>query len=70
MFMAKTTPMTSRKSRLGMDTYCLVVEPGQRTVFGGVVECELSDGRLILRLTDGAAEKTCEHLLKWALASL
>jgi len=42
---------------LGMDTYCLVVGPGQWTVYGGVVECELSDDRLILRLTERAAEK-------------
>jgi hypothetical protein len=42
---------------LGMDTYCLVVEPGQRTVYGGVLECELSDDRLILRLTERAAER-------------
>jgi hypothetical protein len=42
---------------LGMDTYCLVVDPGQWTVYGGVVECELSDDRLILRLTERAAEK-------------
>jgi hypothetical protein len=42
---------------LGMDTYCLVVDPGQRTVYGGVVECELSDDLLILRLTERAAEK-------------
>jgi hypothetical protein len=27
------------------------------TVYGGVVECELSDDRLILRLTEWAAEK-------------
>src|SRR5215813_1002875 len=42
---------------LGMDTYCLVVDPGQWTVYGGVVECELSGDRLILRLTERAAEK-------------
>jgi len=35
---------------LGMDTYCLVVDPGQWTVYGGVVECQLSDDRLVLRL--------------------
>jgi hypothetical protein len=42
---------------LGMDTYCLVVEPGQWTAYGGVLECELSDDRLTLRLTERAAEK-------------
>jgi hypothetical protein len=40
---------------LGMDTYCLVVGP-QRTFYGGVAECELSGDRLILRLTERAAE--------------
>src|SRR5262249_2036064 len=42
---------------LGVASYCLVVDPGQWTVYGGVVECELSDDRLILRLTERAAEK-------------
>ncbi len=41
----------------GMDAYCLVVEPGQWTAYGGVVECELSDDRLSLRLTERAAEE-------------
>src|SRR5690349_1518493 len=41
---------------LGMDTYCLVVEPGQATCYGGVVACELSDVRLVLRLTEEAAK--------------
>src|SRR6185436_4563776 len=25
----------------GMDTYCLVVDPGQATYYGGVIECEI-----------------------------
>jgi Immunity protein 10 len=41
---------------LGMDTYCLVVEPRQRTSYGGVLECELADGRLRLVLTEEAAK--------------
>ncbi|MFY9773520.1 MAG: Imm10 family immunity protein [Trebonia sp.] len=41
--------------RLGMDTYCLVVDPGQATHYGGVRECELDGGRLHLRLTEEAA---------------
>lgn len=40
---------------LGMDTYCLVVEPGQATYYGGVRECELVDDRLRLLLTEEAA---------------
>lgn len=38
-----------------MDTYCLVVEPGQATHYGGVVECELTDTELRLVLTERAA---------------
>ena len=40
---------------LGMDTYCLVVDPGQATCYGGVRECELGGGRLRLALTEEAA---------------
>jgi hypothetical protein len=40
---------------LGMDTYCLVVDPGQATYYGGVRECELGGGRLRLALTEEAA---------------
>ena len=40
---------------LGMDTYCLVVDPGQATHYGGVRECEPHDGRLRLILTEEAA---------------
>ncbi len=41
---------------LGMDTYCLVVDPGQATYYGGVRECEFGSGRLRLVLTEEAAE--------------
>jgi hypothetical protein len=41
---------------LGMDTYCLVVDPGQATHYGGVRECELDGERLRLTLTEEAAE--------------
>jgi hypothetical protein len=41
---------------LAMDTYCLVVDPGQATHYGGVLECELSGDALRLRLTVEAAE--------------
>jgi hypothetical protein len=40
----------------GMDTYCLVVHPGEATCYGGVVECELRGSDLRLRLTEEAAE--------------
>jgi hypothetical protein len=40
---------------LGMDTYCLVVDPGQVTHYGGVRECELDNGRLRLTFTKEAA---------------
>lgn len=40
----------------GMDTYCLVVDPGQATHYGGVRECELDGQRLRLVLTEQAAQ--------------
>ncbi|MEU8006429.1 Imm10 family immunity protein [Catellatospora sp. NPDC049111] len=40
---------------LDMNTYCLVVDPGQATYYGGVRECVLAGGRLRLRLTEDAA---------------
>lgn len=40
---------------LGMDTYCLVVDPGQATHYGGVLGCELGSGRLHLVLAEDAA---------------
>jgi immunity protein 10 of polymorphic toxin system len=40
---------------LGMDTYCLVVDPGQATCYGGVRECVLDGQRLRLTLTAEAA---------------
>src|SRR5690349_12760516 len=39
----------------GMDTYCLVVDPGQATHYGGVVECELTGTELRLVLTEDAS---------------
>jgi len=57
MFMECYDAEDEQNISLGTDTYCLVVDPGQWTVYGGVVECELSDDRLILRLTERAAEK-------------
>jgi hypothetical protein len=39
----------------GMDTYCLVVDPGQATHYGGVVECEIAGTELRLVLTEDAA---------------
>src|SRR5215831_6783242 len=42
--------------RLGLDTYCLVVDPGQATHYGGVRECQLDGGRLRLALSREAAE--------------
>ncbi|MFD6826765.1 Imm10 family immunity protein [Streptomyces sp. NPDC060085] len=42
--------------RLGMDTYCLVVDPGQRTCYGGVVECLAVNSELRLVLTEEAAD--------------
>jgi len=41
MFMECYDAEDEQNISLGMDTYCLVVDPGQWTVYGGVVECEL-----------------------------
>lgn len=41
---------------LGWDTYCLVVDPGQATYYGGVLECRVTDGQLHLKLTADAAD--------------
>jgi hypothetical protein len=39
----------------GMDTYCLVVDPGQATYYGGVLECEIAGTELRLVLSADAA---------------
>jgi hypothetical protein len=39
----------------GMDTYCLVVDPGQATFYGGVIECEITGTELRLVLSEDAA---------------
>ena len=57
IFMESNRAADEQEISLEMDTYCLVVDPDQWTVYGGVVECELSDDRLILRLSERAAEK-------------
>jgi hypothetical protein len=41
---------------LSIDSYGLVTYPGQATTHGGVLECELRDTSLRLRLTTSAAE--------------
>ncbi|HKD28455.1 MAG TPA: Imm10 family immunity protein [Xanthobacteraceae bacterium] len=56
MFMECYDAEDEQNISLGMDTYCLVVDPGQATFYGGVAECELSDDQLVLRLTEHAAE--------------
>lgn len=45
-----------RETAPGIGSYCLVVDPGQRTCHGGVVECAVSDNELLLRLTERAAD--------------
>ncbi|MFC0527088.1 Imm10 family immunity protein [Phytohabitans kaempferiae] len=40
---------------LGMDTYCLVVDPGQATHYGGVRECGITGGELRLVFAEDAA---------------
>lgn len=41
--------------QLGMDTYCLVVDPGQATHYGGVLECGITGAELRLVLAEDAA---------------
>ena len=48
-------PTDKQEISLGMDTYCLVVDPGQATHYGGVRGCEVTDQHLRLLLTEGAA---------------
>ncbi|MDQ1305817.1 MAG: hypothetical protein QG671_1649 [Actinomycetota bacterium] len=48
---------SQQKIDLGMDTYCLVVDPGQATAYGGVLECEVTGRRLRLALTDETADE-------------
>lgn len=55
MFMECCDADDEQEVALGMDTYCLVVDPGQATFYGGVRECELACGRLRLVLTEHAA---------------
>jgi hypothetical protein len=40
----------------GLDTYCLVVNPGQATYYGGVLQCRMTGTELRLRLTPEAAD--------------
>jgi hypothetical protein len=40
----------------GMDTYCLVVNPGQATYYGGVLECRIAEAELRLQFTPEAAD--------------
>jgi hypothetical protein len=49
-------PEDPQEIELGMDTYCLVVDPGQATYYGGVRECEIKAGVLRLLLTCEAAQ--------------
>jgi hypothetical protein len=55
LFMEPYDAEDPQEIQLGMDTYCLVVDPGQATCYGGVRECELGSGRLRLTLTAEAA---------------
>lgn len=55
MFMEPYNAEDPDEIQLGMDTYCSVVDPGQATYYGGVLECELRGDRLRLTLTPEAA---------------
>lgn len=55
LFMEPCDAEDPQEIQLGMDTYCLVVDPGQATCYGGVRECQLGGGQLRLTLTTEAA---------------
>lgn len=57
LFMECTDAEDEQEIELGMDTYCLVVDPGQATTYGGVLECQVTGNRLHLLITDEAAEE-------------
>jgi hypothetical protein len=56
MFMECYDAEDEQEISLGMDTYCLVVDPGQATAYGGVLECDLSGRRLRLVLLPETAK--------------
>jgi hypothetical protein len=55
MFMECYDAEDEQEIALGMDTYCLVVDPGQATHYGGVKECEFTGTELRLVLAEDAA---------------
>ena len=48
-------PEDEHEVDLGWDTYCLVVDPGQATFYGGIVDCEVTATELSLVFTEDAA---------------
>ncbi|NES16772.1 MULTISPECIES: Imm10 family immunity protein [Micromonospora] len=56
LFMECGDDLDDQEIDLGWDTYCLVVDPGQATYYGGVLACRVTDRHLYLRLTSDAAE--------------
>jgi hypothetical protein len=55
LFMACYDPDDEQDAELGMNTYCLVIDPGQATCYGGVRECELTGTELRLVLAEETA---------------
>jgi len=56
LFMECLDAQDGQEIELGMDTYCLVVDPGQATSYGGVIDYRIDRETLRLTLTDQAAE--------------
>lgn len=56
MFMECYDAEDEQEVALGMDTYCLVVDPGQATAYGGVAQCVVAEGHLRLVLATDTAE--------------
>jgi hypothetical protein len=53
----------------GFDTYCVVLDPGQHTVYGGGSECVIDDRGLFVRFTEDAAETLGQgRVLRFQLA--
>lgn len=56
MFMECYDAEDEQEVALGMDTYYLVVDPGQATAYGGVSQCVVDEGHLRLVLATDTAE--------------
>ncbi len=69
IFMESDADPDDEDIEMGMDSYCIVVDPGQATWYGGVRECQLDGNQLSMTLDSdasvalGLAERTTLELL-------